>query len=264
MDQICFAFKIYKFSTVEEAVSIMMKDPESRLYPHSFYNMNGVCAICSGRINEHIVNLDNTTFIKDEEVVLDVTDRKLFSDRSQIMNKNMSGNGINGNVKYPKFNKIELDLPKETLNDFDNPQVCKICFAEKLKQIPIAKLECNHNFCNNCIMKYLENKIKNGNVLNIKCLYPECPQCFTNEDIKQIVSTDMWIKYKKILLQKLKLNQDSIKLMNCPSPDCEDIVEVDPYGKQIFVECSHGHKFCSMCQECEWHQLGKCKKVILF
>jgi hypothetical protein len=258
MDQICFAFKIYKFSTIEEAVSIMMKDPESKLYQHRYYNMSGVCAICSGRVSEHEVNLDNTAFIKDEEVVLDVTDRKLFSDRSQIINKISRTNNVQ------KLNKVEIVLPMETMVDFDDPLICQICFAEKLKQDPIVMLECNHKYCNNCIVKYLENKIKDGNVLNIKCLYPNCMQCFSNENIKHVVSTYFWIKYKKFLLQKLKMNQDSIKLMNCPFPDCEEIVEIDPYGMQIFVECASNHKFCSMCQECEWHQVGKCNKVKLF
>jgi len=255
MDQICFAFKIYKFSTIEEAVSIMMKDPEQKLYQHSFYNLNGVCAICSGRISEHVVNLDNTTFIKDEEVVLDVTDRKLISDRSQIMNK------ISGTNTVQKLNKIEIVLPKETLLDFDDPLICQICFAEKLNQDPITKLECNHNFCNNCIMKYLENRINNGNVENIKCPFPNCTKCFTEDDVKKVVSTEIWMKYKKFLLQKIK-NQNPIKYINCSFPNCENVIEKkDPFGKQIFFECESKHKFCSMCHECEWHENGKCKKV---
>jgi hypothetical protein len=50
--------------------------------------------------------------------------------------------------------------------------------------------------------------------------------------------------------------------MNCPYPDCIDLVEYDPLYKTRFFKCENGHGFCSVCKTNQPHNENRCKKVI--
>lgn len=63
------------------------------------------------------------------------------------------------------FNKIKVDIPAETLDLFNDPDVCTICFAEKISANNKAEFPCGHKFCRKCVSNYLTNSIMNGKVL---------------------------------------------------------------------------------------------------
>jgi hypothetical protein len=52
--------------------------------------------------------------------------------------------------------------------------------------------------------------------------------------------------------------------MNCPFPDCEETVDVDPLGLRIFVECEKNHKSCTKCKSVGWHDQKSCDNVKIF
>ena len=95
----------------------------------------------------------------------------------------------------------------------------------------------------------------------IKCLYGGCPKTFIEEEIRAYVSSEIYSKYRKFKMSQLKLNNPNINYVNCPTPDCEEIVdyEIPADPKDTLIECNIGHKFCAKCKTEGWHKKGKCK-----
>jgi hypothetical protein len=75
------------------------------------------------------------------------------------------------------------------------------------------------------------------------------------------VDENLWKKYRRFMIQQIKLNDKEATMMNCPYPDCDEICQIDPLGKQIFVECENTHRFCSKCKTVGWHREGVCENV---
>ena len=97
----------------------------------------------------------------------------------------------------------------------------------------------------------------------IKCLYGGCPKTFVDEEVKEFVTPEIFYKYRKFKLTQMKLNNPDKVYINCPFPDCEEIIDVESMQEpDSMMECNFGHKFCARCKMTGWHQNGKCKNVI--
>jgi hypothetical protein len=92
-------------------------------------------------------------------------------------------------------------------------------------------------------------------------LYGGCQRKFSHEEVKLYVNDEIWRKYSKFLKQKLKLGINEGSSINCPSPDCDEVIELDPLGVQIFVECDSNHRSCSKCKSIGWHNQQECENV---
>jgi hypothetical protein len=92
-------------------------------------------------------------------------------------------------------------------------------------------------------------------------MYGGCPREFANEEIKAAVTQELWEKYKKFMIQKMKFGNPTIPVMNCPYPDCQEILEIDPTGLRMFVECANNHQSCSKCKSLSWHNEQSCENV---
>jgi hypothetical protein len=124
------AFNLYKFTTIDSAIQVMMMDNDSRKFLHRFVsNINNLCDICGSQLNEHIEYVEDNRIIK--------------SSRKNILDVNSL--------------KINID------DEYDDPSLCKICFESRIN-IEAPALECGHQFCHDCVSNYLKNKIINGKV----------------------------------------------------------------------------------------------------
>ena len=72
-----------------------------------------------------------------------------------------------------EFGKIEI--PKETLDLFDDPNICRICFSEKVNPNNISQISCGHYFCDNCIKTHITTSIVNGKVIKDKMSHGRMP-----------------------------------------------------------------------------------------
>jgi hypothetical protein len=198
LDQIMTAFKIYKFTTVDEAIHIIMRDPETGKYPHRFIpgcqkNDQGyervksinTCIICSEGINDHIdYELDqlNSRDIKLEmgahkkNEVDEAKDTTVVNDKSNNMLKtslNQSGGVIETKIHSDRkiLNIQHVEIPKETLDLFEDPEICRICFSEVLNEKNKIQFACGHSFCRNCILNHLTININNGKVIDLYELF---------------------------------------------------------------------------------------------
>ena len=81
--------------------------------------------------------------------------------------------------KFTFVSKLE-----ETNDDIEELYECAICYDDGIKNINFIKLNCNHNFCNLCLKKLIENTQNN--------MKPCCALCRT--EIKTLTFKDENIK----------------------------------------------------------------------
>ena len=360
IDILMILLKVHPFSTVDEALNLLSKDPDTHLYNHKYYNPNvkpnskfniidEPCLICQGKKNEHgndydyyeiendktnsnninnnneiensnknisnkissnirnnlnnnenngenlkqlkeIKNASNSKFNTQtnndfSQIPLIQNEKSSNNINSIIKTSNQNSNNIlnnnninnitlnnnNKNINVQSSNLIlstqsdrkkkldfgKIEIPKETLLLFDSPDVCRICFSNNINPNNIAQITCGHFFCDNCIKTYLTNKIINGQVLELKCLLGGCPKRYTEEEIQLNVEEEIFKKYKKFKNAQIKLSNPNKLYVNCPFPDCEEIVDcTNPESE--FITCNNNHIFCYKCHKLGKHPKGKC------
>ena len=70
----------------------------------------------------------------------------------------------NSNSKDLIRSEIIINIDKETLLAFDDPEICTICFENKLNRENSTEFSCGHKFCKICIKAHLTTNIINGRV----------------------------------------------------------------------------------------------------
>jgi hypothetical protein len=188
VEQVMMAFKLYKFSTVDEAIYIMMKDPETGRYNHRFIPtsqeqnkvayrfIDRVCFLCGDESALHLqletditdIRLDVTRKKKPEEEE-EIKDTSINCDRSNnpiLKTNDMSSFLEAKNIQDRKVFQVQkIEIPKEVLELFEDPEICRICFAEVLNNVNQASFACGHKFCRTCVSNHLNISITNGKVI---------------------------------------------------------------------------------------------------
>eukprot|EP00826_Nyctotherus_ovalis_P041543 TRINITY_DN4201_c0_g1_i10.p1 TRINITY_DN4201_c0_g1~~TRINITY_DN4201_c0_g1_i10.p1 ORF type:complete len:440 (-),score=43.69 TRINITY_DN4201_c0_g1_i10:18-1337(-) len=128
---------------------------------------------------------------------------------------------------------------------------CKICF----EGVPLDSgfyLTCGHVYCKGCIKGFLEVKIENRELLELKCPEEGCKKRFGKNEIEMLCATGVYQKYLDFKLDHdISLN-DKIKW--CPASGCGRYI-ANPKGKPR-VRCDCGAEMCFRCGE-KWHR-GNC------
>ena len=172
---------------------------------------------------------------------------------NQVNNSN-DNNSINNkeneNFDNTKLEKYGINL--ETINQFNNPEICKICCSNNINKDNIAQKCCLHYFCDECIKNYITYQINNGIVLEIKCLMAGCPHIYTSEEIKENVTNQTFRKYLRFYSNQIKMKNPEKIYINCPFIDCDELVDVTDIQKSSVI-CGMGHVFCSECRKIGGH-----------
>ncbi len=182
--QIMEAFKIYKFTSVDEAIYILMRDPETGKFNHRYVHpdkkidLNGQgfeminahrCLLCNEGVADHVdYMLDSIN----EEVKLEIENYKskitneenldsIIEEKIQNLGKFSDSNNI---LKSPRIIESKFEVPQEQIELFENPDICRICFDDIMEEGNTAKFECGHSFCKNCVRSHLNINITNGKV----------------------------------------------------------------------------------------------------
>ena len=96
----------------------------------------------------------------------------------------------------------------------------------------------------------------------IKCLSGGCPRAFVEEEIKEYVTPETFYKYRKFKIVQMKINNPDKFYINCPFPDCEEILDAESIvDSDPMMECNLEHKFCAKCKALGWHKKDKCNDV---
>ena len=186
-------------------------------------------------LKENNINNEKTKekIDKKEEI-----DSKLLND-SNI--KELDNIDDNLNIKLEKYG-----INQDAINQFKEPDICNICFENKINKENIAQKCCLHYFCDQCIEKYLTYKINNGVVLELKCLMAGCPHVYTYEEIKANVKKEIFHKYLRFYNIQIKIKNPDKIYINCPFVDCDELVDVTKVEERN-VKCGVGHEFCKDC-----------------
>ena len=182
-DQIREAYTRYKFRSTEEAIDLIMIDPETNLYKHFFAKgYNDRCLICGDVLNKHQMNQLNKRSSND-------TERNLL----------LSSNRQTLQIKHPKIDQTVID-------GFDNAETCYICFDRTVDRS--LKYNCRHSFCKQCLITYFELKINCAEVKKIKCLHGGCPYVYNEMFVKELVPQETFSKFIKFV-NRLKRQEDA-------------------------------------------------------
>lgn len=132
---------------------------------------------------------------------------------------------------------------------------CSICFDLLTKENTHIN-KCNHIFCIECIRKHITLSI-NNNILNISCPNVKCKYIYSFIDIYQIVTCDIFEKYKRFIMKndkRFRKKNNKNKMVACPN--CESGVMYNNKKNVRCYECDY--KFCFKCQV--KHKKITCKK----
>ncbi|XP_076993385.1 E3 ubiquitin-protein ligase RNF14 isoform X2 [Tamandua tetradactyla] len=149
--------------------------------------------------------------------------------------------------------------------DFDQAQqkkcfnsklfLCNICFCEKLGSECMYFLECRHVYCKACLKDYFEIQIRDGQVQCLNCPEPKCSSVATPGQVKELVETELFARYDRLLLQStLDLMAD---VVYCPRPCCQLPVMQEP-GCTMGICSSCNFAFCTLCR-LTYHGVVPCK-----
>jgi hypothetical protein len=133
----------------------MMKDAQTGYIEHQFLEImaySNDCMICNYKKEEH-QKLEEKKDKKDE-------DQQLFSEDTEIQK-------INPGLPN-KPNKVvheNREFPKEILEAYEDPDLCYICWSNKVDVSTLENSECKHLFCMSCVVNHLTSNINNGQVL---------------------------------------------------------------------------------------------------
>ncbi len=254
--------------------------PETGLYHHQFYLLqptedepntftnqtlnkpttnDKVCVICNDVREKHHEAAEND--ITRTQVLDATTESKVNLNHGvNLMGLN---NLTNNNDMQKKFNQranINPAYIKALEKEFEDKDLCIICYANELSDDIKYQLPCGHSFCRPCIDTYLTSLITDSKVENIKCLQAGCKYKIPEVIIKTIVKRETYIKYIKFKKKLMTVENLKRGYIPCIFPDCEEWVSYSPDDDDHEVECDQGHKFCGKCKE-KWHGGKKCKSV---
>ena len=292
MESIEYIYLRYKFDSLEKALYLLSKDPETKVYNHHFLSISKYqkiygyihtdieqselthyCIICKDLEKYHIKqnkiiypkNLNNQINLTDFPL-LTKSDIVYDDDIIEMINKkennkedleSMSLNRIKSNNRVCKtYIKVNTKLLENIEKNFHNKKdLCLICYTTELNKNNSFKSPCGHIFCKQCYFHYIKDKIENGTV-KIKCLMAGCINIYDDKTIKQFTTQDLYRKYLKF--KKNKLYEENLKkgLIPCVHPDCEEWIKYKE-GDDVNVTCKKGHSFCAKCKN-KQHKGKRC------
>ena len=152
----------------------------------------------------------------------------------------------------------------DTILDFDqnerervfqtNRYTCGVCFCEKFGSDCISFPKCEHVFCSECIAAYFKVQIESGSVKALTCPDTKCDSPALPSQVKNLVSSDLFTKYDRYLLQS-SLDEMS-DIVYCPRPFCQSPVILEKETTMgVCLVCRFA--FCSLCK-LTFHGVSPC------
>ena len=237
-------YLLLKPNSIEEAIRYLTED--NGIYQHHFYESRSgnqdLCFICKKGRRFHIGYVDP---VRDD--IFDIFDDLGLRN---LLDRSRQRNNLNNNQRT-----VEEPEPKEEVKD----GCCVICFGDINKEeLERTKQKCNHQCCVDCWYEYIKTKITEAKVGKITCVALNCKTEISEDFIMNIINNDSKLisKYERFKKRALIINNPKQKF--CPEPDCDSYLEK---GKNKYVQCKNGHKYCYNCLK-KWHGDVDCDKEL--
>ncbi|KAL4484255.1 hypothetical protein ABPG72_003539 [Tetrahymena utriculariae] len=134
--------------------------------------------------------------------------------------------------------------------------ICSVCFEEQTL-IQISS-RCNHFFCSYCITNYFKEKIAKCDVLEINCLNFQCPNKYTEAEIKEVIEPTTFSQYSKF--KKLILIRQDQTLRWCIQLDCNGVLKGSTCNPKMQCPICETYQ-CYICSGL-WHEGIRCDQAI--
>ena len=251
--------KVYIFlkpNDINEALDFLSQ--QDGVYHHDFMERHGhknKCFICGAAPPNHIdyepKRNSKSSILNSIRDSVGYSSKKINSNLVDYSSKNEENNAL---LNEPLINSENKKIVKK------EPVYCDLCSEEMTENENIDnKLPCNHLFCNDCYLNYLQDKIKNNKVGKITCMQFKCPHEFDEKFVISHLAGDEVLinKYKKFKIRNDLYSDENVKF--CPIKDCESYAKKE--GDNKYVTCLEGHQFCFQCSK-PWHGNKKCQDEI--
>ena len=224
--------KVYAFlkpQSIEQAINYMTE--EDGIYFHNFFkdykHNKKTCYIC-GKLPQYHSDYLPSEYIEENQDEI--------------------------NLNENENNDLNIEVPLKNDDGF----ICPICGDSfDINSPEIIKYDkCGDLYCSHCWFSYLQSKIDEG-YGNIKCMNYNCKENLSDDFIKNIIKDNKQLveKFKKFSIKMEVLNNPNMKF--CPVQNCDSYAE--KIGKNKYVKCKKGHKFCFNCLK-QWHGNEKCEE----
>lgn len=133
---------------------------------------------------------------------------------------------------------------------------CDICFScvagTKCRRIQ----PCGHTHCCECLRLHITTKVGSGEVTKILCPSGSCNTSLSPSLIQELVSSDVFERFDRLLLQKTLDKMTDV--VYCPRPSCQCVTLSEEDGTNMAL-CPRCHfSFCILCKH-TWHGVEPCK-----
>lgn len=161
------------------------------------------------------------------------------------------------NIKERDFSQMTTDLSQREVASLP---ICKLCSKASDS---LFSLDCKHIFCQECLVERFKETIKEKQL--IKCPEISCSKEVNYYLIKQILSTEDFIKYdESLLMGSLEKSMENEKKIQCPDQEC-NAVSLIWQDAQYFVCPQCKKKYCGNV-ECrglwELHENKTCEEFL--
>lgn len=138
-------------------------------------------------------------------------------------------------------------------------KLCEICYETKPIDNFYSLRHCPHLFCQECLVKYLKQKINSSELLKIQCP-ANCPNELSDEEIKSILSKELpfFEKFKK-LKELMLLNQDP-NVRWCIRTGCNTVIR-NKYNETKITCSKCAQEMCFKCR-LAWHGSLSCVQAL--
>ena len=237
--------KVYLFlkpNNIDEAIEIMSE--VNGIYQHDYYesrssSITNRCFICRKTKKYH------RDYVEENEEHVMKSRSLLFTNKETETEQDISMNEVS--IKEEKNEQLSSIVKNE----------CLVCL-EEFEESKGTKLSCGHFCCENCLFSYLKTEIESAKVAKIKCFIWNCENIISEDFILSKLSNEPKLTDKyKIFKQRANIFLDKNKKF-CPEPDCNSYLQ---RGKNKYVQCENGHKYCYVCLK-PWHGKTNCDEEL--
>lgn len=159
-------------------------------------------------------------------------------------------------ASHDRLLPVLLDYDKQARQiEFDKSLFeCKVCFCNKMGSQCINFYNCDHVYCKDCMRDYFIVQIQEGNVSGLFCPEEKCESQAHPSQVKELVPSDLFAKYDKLLLQTSL--DTMLDIVYCPRPSCQQPVILD--RESSMGSCpSCSFVFCALCK-LGYHGVSPC------
>ena len=223
--------------------------------------------------NNNLTTDENITFIQEEDILkerekmIEEAIEKLFLERDQailaMIYYEWNLDNLDNWYEDVDINKAKagIDLSQETKELLQkegvvsNGDTCLTCFEEK--NDTFFSLICGHQFCGDCWLEYLKEKLKTPlGCLSVKCQQSGCT-CIVPEAVykKFIKDKSQLEKLDKAIFKNFINRNEDFK--QCPNPKCHIYSKSSMHSARE-IQCKCGTTYCFKCSK-DTHRPCSCE-----